>query len=51
MVCQHVEIDNEYENDEIQKRMKILEYRRRQKVASLEILSFDLINIAMVSGE
>ena len=31
-VCQLVVIDDEYENDEIQKMMNILEYRRRQEV-------------------
>ena len=31
-VCQHVEIDDEYENDEIEKMMYILEDRRRKEV-------------------
>ena len=31
-VCQYVDIDDEYENDEIKKMMKILKDRRRQHV-------------------
>ena len=31
-VCQHVEIDAEYQNDEIKKMMNILEDRRRREV-------------------
>ena len=31
-VCEHVEIDDKYENDEVKKMMNILEYGRRQKV-------------------
>ena len=36
-VCQHVVIDDEYKNDEIQKMMNILEYRRRQEVRDSEV--------------
>ena len=36
-VCQYVEISYEYVNDEIQKMMNILEYRRRQKVRKFVI--------------
>ena len=32
-VCQHVGIDDEYEDDEVKKMMNILEDRRRQKVS------------------
>ena len=36
-VCQRVEIDDEYKNDEIQKMMNILEDRRRQEVRDFVI--------------
>ena len=36
-VCQGVVIDDKYKNDEIQKMMNILEYRRRQEVRDFVI--------------
>ena len=36
-VCQHVEIDDEYKNDEIQRMMNILKNRRRQEVRDFVI--------------
>ena len=36
-VCQRVEIDDEYKNDEIQKMMNILKDRRRQEVRDIVI--------------
>ena len=47
-VCQRVEIDDEYKNDEIHKIMDILKNRRKEEVRDL---LFDMINIVMITGE
>ena len=49
-VCQHVEIDDEYEHDEgVKKMMNVLEDRRRREVRHY-IMLCDMINIVMVTG-
>ena len=49
-VCQHVWINDEYENDEgVKKMMSVLEDRRRKEVRHY-IMLCDMINIVMVTG-
>ena len=50
-VCQHVWIDDEYKNDEIQKMMNILEDRRRQEVRDFVVYSLNISRVEIFEVE